>query len=357
MNHFASVGRRALLKTMGGAGVALAMPAVWTGARAQSKQLVVRDPGNPYTKAFSETLYKPFEAATGIKVVGVVAAIDPMAQVKSIVDTKNYIWDGLILGEAASARMAQDGYLEKHGLENAENVRDVSPEYLTPFAVGSNVSATSVVYREESFKGRKPPQSWADFWNVQQFPGRRSLFKYPRYTIEQALLADGVKPQDLYPCDLDRAFKSLDRIKSNISVWWTGGAQVVQFLTSGEVDMMGAFVARGLAAGDAGTPVGVVWDNFLWQLDSWVIPKGAPKADLMREFMKFACGVKQQAELTNYIPTGPVNLKAFEHIDAKRASLLTTSPQNRPRGVHQNVDYWAQHGAAVQERFNAWFIK
>lgn len=346
--------RRTVVKLLGGA--ALATPAVWTSARAQARQIVVRDPGNPYSKAFAETLYKPFEQATGIKVVGVVASIDPLAQVKSIVDTKNYIWDGMIVGEAAAATLAEQGYLEPHGLEGKGNVGQLPAEFVTPYVVGSNVSATSIVYRTQAL-GDKGPKSWADFWNVEKFPGRRSLFKYARYTLEQALLADGVAPKDLYPCDLDRAFRSLDRIKSKIDVWWTGGAQVVQFLSSGEVDMMSAFVARALAAADAGTPVTVAWDNFLWQLDAWAMPKGGPKADLMREFMQFSCAAKPQAEMTKFIPAGPVNLSAYEAISPERAALLTTSPANRPRGIHQDLKYWAEHGAEAQRRFNAWFIQ
>lgn len=348
------INRRNLLKIAGGA--ALSMPAVWTSARADSRQIVVRDPGNPYSKAFAETLYKPFEQETGIKVVGVVASIDPMAQVKSIVDTKNYIWDGMILGEAAVSTLGDQGYLEEHGLAGAPNVKDLPAEFVTPYAVGSNVSATSVVYRKKAFESNGP-QSWADFWDTQKFPGRRGLFKYARYTLEQALLADGVAPADMYPCDLDRAFRSLDRIKDKVDVWWTGGAQVVQLLTSGEVDMMGAFIARALAAEDAGTPVTVVWDNFIWQLDAWAMPKGGPKADMMREFMQFSCSVKPQSLLPDYIPAGPVNLAAYDFISPERAALLTTSPANRPHGVHQSVEYWARHGAEAQERFNAWFIQ
>lgn len=347
-------GRRTTIKMMGVA--ALATPAIWTSARAQERQIIVRDPGNPYSKAFAETLYKPFEKATGIKVVGVVASIDPLAQVKTIVDTKNYIWDGMILGEAAAATLGAQGYLDEHKLGGSDALKSLLPDFQTPFTVGSNVSATSIVYRTEALAG-KGPNSWQDFWNVEKFPGRRSLFKYARYTLEQALLADGVAPADLYPCDLDRAFKSLDRIKNHVDVWWTGGAQVVQLLTSGEVDMMGGFVARALAAGDAGTPVSVAWDGFLWQLDAWAMPKGGPKADLMREFMQFSCDAEAQARMTDFIPAGPVNLKAYDTIKPERQALLTTSPANLPKGIHQNVQYWADHGGEAQERFNAWFIQ
>ena len=33
-------------------------------------------------------------------------------------------------------------------------------------AAGTNVYSTVLAYREEAFKGRAAPKSWADFWNV-----------------------------------------------------------------------------------------------------------------------------------------------------------------------------------------------
>lgn len=347
--------RRSIVKALGAA--TLAAPVVWTSkVFANTRQLVVRDPGNPYTKAFQDTLYGPFEKATGIHVVGVVAGIDPVAQVKTIVDTKNYIWDGMILGESAAELLGGMGYLDEHKLQHADNVKELPPEYVTPYTVGSNVSATSVVYRTSAL-GTKGPQSWQDFWDVEHFPGRRSLFKYARYTMEQALLADGVAPEHLYPLDLDRAFRSLDRIKNHVDVWWSGGAQIIQLLTGGEVDMMGALLARALAAEPQGTPITVSWNNFLWQMDGWAMPKGGPKADMMREFMQFSCAVAPQAALPNYIPAGPVNLAAYAHIKPEVAALLTTSPEHRAKGVHQDAAYWVKNGNDVQQRFNAWFIQ
>ena len=63
----------------------------------------------------------------------------------------------------------------------------------------------------------KKPLSWADFWNVKDFPGKRALPDYASYALPLALLADGVKPENLYPLDVDRAFASLQKIKGSIA--------------------------------------------------------------------------------------------------------------------------------------------
>ena len=59
-------------------------------------------------------------------------------------------------------------------------------------------------------------------FDTKKFPGKRTFYKWSAPgVIEIALLADGVPADKLYPLDLDRAFKKLDTIKSDI-VWWGG---------------------------------------------------------------------------------------------------------------------------------------
>ncbi|MFX7784760.1 extracellular solute-binding protein, partial [Acinetobacter baumannii] len=82
--------------------------------------------------------------------------------------------------------------------------------------------------------------------------------KQPFLTLEAALIADGVPMDQLYPLDLDRAFKKLDQIKSHISLWWTTGAQSVDVIASGEVDMGVAWDSRVSASRLAGQPVETV---------------------------------------------------------------------------------------------------
>jgi len=57
----------------------------------------------------------------------------------------------------------------------------------------------------------------------------RGLRRSAKYTLEIALLADGVAPADVYPmlatdAGLERAFRKLDQIKSD-TIWWEAAAQ------------------------------------------------------------------------------------------------------------------------------------
>ena len=103
-------------------------------ARAQSKRIVVRDDGGVYTKAYGECFYKPFTQKTGIEVVGVQANAEPVAQIKSMVDTKNYTWDMAKISQPAILLLTEGGkvYLEKHGLESDPNVKTIPAHFMSP---------------------------------------------------------------------------------------------------------------------------------------------------------------------------------------------------------------------------------
>ena len=351
--------RRSVLKAAAGATAALALPAVWSPTRAQNKRIVVRDDGGIYTKAYGAVFYRPFTQATGIEVVGVQANAEPVAQIKGMVDTKSYTWDMAKISWPAILLLTTGNkiYLEKHGLESEPVIKTIPEQYMSPYGVGTNVYSTVLAYRADAFKGRKPPASWADFWNVKDFPGRRAVRKHPFDTIEQALMADGVPTEQVYPCNVDRAFASLDRIKPDVAVWWTSGAQVEQLLGSGEVDMIPTWISRAQAAQANGAPVEIVWDQGIWGGDNWSILAGTPNADACREFIKFASEPKRQAALTEHFPAGLTQPAAFDLIKPEIARNCPTYPANIKKGLKIDAQFWFDNQASVIERFNGWVLK
>ena len=344
--------RRRILHGAGALAVAGALP---LAARAQAKQIVVSDPGGPYTTAYREAFYDPFEKATGIKVVSVARESQPVAQFAAMVQTKNYVWDVTTLTLSADIPYLEaKGLLEPIGLK-ASDYPDVMPEAIAPNWLGVDVYSTVLAYRADKFKGNGPT-SWADFWDVKKFPGRRSLRRSPLDTLEQALLADGVPLDKLYPLDVDRAFKSLDRIKPHVNIWWTSGAQAMQAIQSGDVDMISTWNGRAQAAKDAGAPVTIVWNEGLYSIEGWGIPKGTPRADAAKQFVRFCADAKRQALLTRTLAYGPTNRKAFEAISKDRATLLPTAPDNIRDMRLPSPQWWEENRQKVTERFNSWII-
>jgi putative spermidine/putrescine transport system substrate-binding protein len=229
---------------------------------------------------------------------------------------------------------------------------------IQPCGVGFFVWSTVLAYNADKLSAA--PSSWADFWDVAKFPGKRGLRKGAKYTLEFALMADGVAPKDVYTVlatqeGQDRAFKKLDQIKPHIQ-WWEAGAQPPQFLASGDVVMSSAYNGR-IAAVQKESNLKVVWNGGIYDFDSWAIPKGAKDADAAKAFAAFSVQPEQQKVYSSNIAYGPANKKAVELLDPALLKDMPTTPENIANQVAMNVTFWADYGEQLEQRFNAWAAK
>ena len=268
--------RRKTIKGLMVASIAAPMVLTPRKSRAATIKLTVRDPGGPYVKAMNEAFYKPFNDAMkgDIVVTGVISAHEPTAMIKSMVESKTYTWD-IAGGFSISSTMALlegPGYLEKLNIDDDPEVQEIPTRFRMPYMLGYEVFTCVMAYRTDVFpkKAPAPVNGWKDLWDVARIPGIRSLRKNPFYTIEQAVMADGVPGNQVYAHlrknGFDPAFKSLDKIKKNVNIWWTGAAQTSQLLATGEVDMVPTFNGRAQDAIDGGAPVALSWNQALLDL-------------------------------------------------------------------------------------------
>lgn len=352
--------RRTIIKKIAAVGTSLiCAPYIITSAKAAPKlKLYIRTSGGNAARAYQKVLFEPFRQKKGIEIINVSSSAEPTAKIKTILDTKEYDWHMAFLSHRAIHFLGLT-YLERHQLENEEVFKTVLPEFVTPYSIGMDVFTTVLAYRTDAFKGSNtpPPKTWSDFWNTKAFRGRRGLRKIPFDTIEEALLADGVLPNAVYPCDLKRAFKKIDEIEPHIGVWWQNAPEAEHFLKSGEVDLMPAFHASALSAISMGAPVAFSWDQHIYGYDSLTIIKDAPHADACREFIKFALAPERQKLLVPW-GIGPTQQAVLEpgYLDAKFAQLIPTYPGNLEKGIRSNGLYWAKHQNAVIEQFNEWRV-
>jgi putative spermidine/putrescine transport system substrate-binding protein len=317
---------------------------------AQTRTLYVNTWGGSWTAAEEDAFFKPFTAATGIR-VKTVAPVS-YAKLKAQVQSGSYEWDVTAIAAGDWLRAELEGYVEPI------DWTIVKKEMLPPNAVFANGIAycalgTNLCYRSDKFPNGGP-KSWADFWNVEKFPGTRSLLNNGPRAIAYALLADGVPTDRLYPMDLDRAFKKLDQIKPHIKVWWTQGNQSQQLIRDGEVDMMAIWNARASELKQQGTPVELVWNGAMITTTMWGVVKGAPNRSLAWEFIQFAVQPKPQADFANRLYYGPSNPKAFDFISDAVARQLPTFSENEKVAVRQDAQWEGEHTAEMQERFVQW---
>ena len=344
--------RRVLLATAAASGLLGAAGR----ARAQGiTQLTVADVGAAPSVAIRRAFYDPFEKETGIRVISVPHAADPVTQFKLMVDARSYIWDACMLNSEHIARLNREGqYFEPLHITPAETA-DFLPGMTSDIWMGFSVYAILMAWQNAHFP-HGGPRNWTDFWNVKRFPGRRGLCRAPAATLELALLADGVAPEALYPLDVERAFASLARLRDNVDIWWTSGAQNTLLLESDELDLSDTWSARAQMARRSGAAITLVW-NGLYAADGWAIPTGCPRADIARAFVRYCMRPDRQAEYAVYSTNGPTNRRAFDHLSPAQAALLPTSPSNFSNLSAFNAQWWGENSKAIAERFEEFLLE
>jgi putative spermidine/putrescine transport system substrate-binding protein len=348
----ASLSRRELL--IGAGAATLALTQFPQHAAFAKETFTVADPGGPFGPAFDAAFIKPYEQETGDEISHVARIHYPTVEIKAMVDTKSYNWDVVTATDADRYELTRQGLLEPLDW-SGDDMAQIMASAHKPDWMGTDVYAAVLCYRSDKY-GKGGPKSWADFWNVEKFPGRRAFHKHPIDTLEQALLADGVAADKVYPIDMDRAFASLDKIKPHIDVWWTGGAQTTQLLESGECDIVPTWNGRAQVLIDAGKPVEIEWNQGVYSSEGWVIAKGNPKAAVCKKFIKFCANAKRQAEYTKTLAYGPTNPKAYDFIPPERAKYLPTAPDNIKRLVLSSTEWWGSNKDKAIERFDAWLL-
>lgn len=332
--------RRRFLQLSGAAAASmLAMPYV---ARARDTVLYINSWGGPWLEAAKANLFDPFAEETGIKI----RTVSPVSFAKLAAQQRTgvYEFDVTTLGGGDILRADNAGIIEPLKAPYAGG--------LFHNGVASHAFATVMAWRTDTLK--ETPKSWADFWDVERFPGGRSLQRYAARVLPIALLADGVAVENLYPLDVDRAFASLDKIKPHIRVWWTGGAQSTQILRDGEVDMIGIWHGRYFEAEDAGAPVAMTWNQAEVDRAYWVVAKGTPNMEAAKLFVEFATSAKPLAGFAGQANYGALNPAANKYIDAKVAKRMPTSAENYPLVFEQDMDNWGGDPQEVSMRFDEW---
>ena len=321
--------------------------------------LTVVSHGGANKAAQVKAFYQPYMQQSGSRLIAD-EFNGEMAKVKVQVDTGSVSWDVVEMEMPELARACDEGLLQEIGEQ--PGIAKLAPELLDgavqPCGVGFFVWSTVLAYNADKLKSA--PTGWADFWDTKKFPGKRGLRKGAMYTLEFALMADGVAPKDVYSVlatkeGQDRAFRKLDQIKPSIQRW-EAGAQPPQYLASGDVVMSSAYNGR-IAAVQDESQLRVVWNGGIYDMDAFAIPKGAKNTEEGLRFIQYVLQTEQQKNYAQQIAYGPVNRAAVPLVDAARRANMPTDEANLAGQVAMNAAFWADHGEQLEQRFNAWAAK
>jgi putative spermidine/putrescine transport system substrate-binding protein len=335
----------------------LAMPAVWSRPARAAGQVVVRNPGGAYSDTQKKFVYDPFTKETGIEVVIAPSTMGKMlAMVKSgttELDVADAGLDGLITLNKEGALAPIDYAAWKYA-----NPDDIAKEYRTAVTVGVCLYATVLGYNKETYPTGKQPNDWAEFWDAKAFPGARMLADMASGTpnLEFALIADGVPMDKIFPIDIDRAFKSMSRIKPFIKKFWDTGALSAQMLADKDVVLGSIWNGRLQAIADKGAPLAIEWNQHMLQIQAYGLFKNGPNPKAAQLFLDYAMSPKPNSGLGLEINYGPTNRKSFDLLPAEAIAKLPGSPENLKRSFLQDVNWWDANRAKVNTIWSKWIL-
>jgi putative spermidine/putrescine transport system substrate-binding protein len=327
-----------------------------------SEGLVVQTGSGDFGETVKKVLVEPFSKETGIAVKTAKDWMTP-AKLKLAVENKTVDIDVSYMAWMQAILADKRGYLEDIDYSQfaKENLDAMPAESKQRYGVGGYFYSTVIGYNSEQFSDpAKRPGNLKEFWDVDRFPGRRDLKSgvYGSGVYEEALIADGVDIPNLYPLDIDRAFKSLDKIRPHIRKWWNEGAEGQQLFVDKAVDFGIIFNNRAATIQKSGVPIGIEWTDGKLLTDNWIIPKGAPNAKAAQKFIAFAMRPDRQAAFSASTFYGPTNSLALKEIDPAIMKLLPTYPENRKKQFVRNDQWYAETGSDgktnLEKLINRW---
>ncbi|WP_029978511.1 ABC transporter substrate-binding protein [Pseudomonas sp. PH1b] len=330
---------------------ALAAAGPWQRALSAGGNVVVSNWGGDAVSAFEKS-YAGFNQASGHK-LQIDGSGPSEGALKTQVNSGAVRWDVCDGEMYSSYRLGRGDVLSPidytvvdKSLVNFGDVHD--------FGI-ANYSYSYVIGYDHKRFGANPPRSWADFWDVKKYPGKRTLYKWMSANLECALLADGVPPEQLYPLDVDRALRKIESLMPHIVTHWSTGAESQQLLLDGEVSMAQIWHTRAeLVKQDSGGRIEWSFDGGILSPSVWMVPKKNPAgAKAAMDFIAYALRPEVQALLMQIYNMGPVNSEANGLLSLELQAINPTAPENRKKQVMLNNRWHAEHYGETLERYLA----
>lgn len=320
----------------------------FTPAHAASNELVIVNWGGDAVPAFEKAWTGPFMQTHEDTEVIVEGAGPSSGKIKAMVESGAVVWDACDRNLPASLELGQQGLLEKvdWSIVDPEKLRDI---HRTDWGVGSYLYSFVITWDKEAME--KPPQTWADFWNLKDFPGKRTLRNNIEGVLEAALLADGVSPADIYPIDAERAFDKVREIKEH-TLFWTSGSQSQELFRNREVVLGNLWHTRALLLRkETEGRVGFHFNQGILFAGAWIVPKQNPGGKAVWDFIAASQEPQSQVELFKLLGNGPINPAASAMVPADLQPDDPGNPENYAKQIATDAAWYAEHYGTLLNRY------
>ncbi len=334
--------------------------------------------GGAYQKSQHRAYVEPYIADNPeVTAVWDESSYEAVAKLRAMNEAGNVTWDLVDVVASDAIRLCDEGLAMEidHDelLAPAPDGTTASEDFgnliVSDCFIPQIVYSTTFGYRTDMV-GSTPPTDVCAVFDLEMYPGKRSLEKRPINNMEWALICDGVPKADVYDVlETDegqaRAFAKLDTIKDDV-IWWSAGADTPQLLADGEVVIGSTYNGRLFSViEEQNQPVGMLWDAQVFDLDGWIIPAGLSEDRLARakDFVRFATDTQRLADQAKYISYGPARMSSAPlvgmHADLgiDMAPHMPTDPENAKNTFLYNYEWWADYRDDLDAKFQAWLAQ
>ncbi len=336
--------------------------------------------GGAYQTSQINAYATPYQAMhPGLEIVWDESSAEAVAKMRAMDEAGNVTWDVVDVVAADALRLCDEGL-----------AMEIDPEvHLAPAPDGTSaeedfgdllvgdcfipqiVYSTTFGYRTDMVPaGVEAPNDICDVFDLETYPGKRSLEKRPINNMEWALLCDGVAKDEVYDVlataeGQQQALDKLGTIKDDV-IWWSAGADTPQLLADGEVFMGSTYNGRLFSViEEQNQPVAMMWDAQVFDLDGWIIPANLPEDRLARalDFIYFATDTQRLADQAKWISYGPARASSAplvgQHADLgiDMAPHMPTDPANAKNTFLYNYEFWADYRDDIDAKFQAWLAQ
>lgn len=347
--------RRSFLRRAGALGIVpLIIPAHMRPAFAGADELVVVNWGGPAEQAYMDAFGAPFADETGISAV--MDGTGPtVGRIRAMVEDNAVVWDVCDSGVAGAITLGPDGYLEPidYNIVDRNRTREA---FVWENGIGNYLFCNVLTYNTTMFD--EAPSTWADMWDVERFPGMRTMRRNVLAgVLESALQAAGVPMDEVYDelgtsDGRSLAFEKLEELRPH-TIYWGSASESQQLFRNREVSIGNIWHTRSLGLRrDTNGDVTWTWNQGQVTAGAWLVPRGNPAgAEAAMRFIALAQEPENQIRLLEAMGNGPINPEASELVPEDLREDDPGQPKNFDQMLADSEEFYREYYDEVQERY------
>ena len=309
----------------------------------------------PFQEALNASYLKAFDEQFNFK-----TTVDPFCcgieRLQAAQSSGNVPWSAVQWVTSADYELAKRAGLLEPLDTSVVPVDLLEPGTYDRYGYQVYTSGVQLAWLPDTYPAGEEPTTFTDLFDTDRFPGKRCLYQGSQFggNFEGALLSAGVPSDELYPLDLDLAFRQLDKIKPDI-VWWRSGAEAAQFLLDGTCKLGVIWNGVAQSTTNAGNPISVTWDQAITVYGMNTIPKGSPNPEAAQELLGLMLSDRDaQVEfISRTAYTSPLKDPATLPPDVAK---WAPQGENLATTIAEDSIYYAENNAEITKAFNDWLV-